>query len=114
MGKKEFVPSESKQGYLTMLKGAFKNDVKFAYALHASLMAYNMRTWGYKALPYLPKKKDDLGWDWMDGYPCGDFGELVFKTIKIHYPDIYEGLKSDIPISYVRDFISQNLYPFNV
>lgn len=50
----------------------------------------------------------------MQGYPCGDYDELVFQTIKLHYPEIYEGLKTEIPSGYVHSFINDNLYPFEV
>lgn len=112
MGKIQFIPTEENIKHLEMLREAFKNDMKFTYALHASLMAKRMRSWGYKALPHLPKDKEV--YDWMKDYPCGDFDELVFKTIKLHYPEIYKGLGYDVPGGYIKDFISENLYPFKM
>ena len=112
--KKDYILTEDKKEYLELLKTAVKKDVKFAYALHSSLLARRMRSWGYQALRYLPKAIDKAEWNWMKGYPCGDYEELVFQTIKLHYPIIYEGLKSDIPSGYVQNFISENLYPFKV
>lgn len=114
MDKKVFIITEEKQKYLDLLKDAFKEDIKFAYALHSSLMALSMRKWGYQALRFLPSKKDNKGWDWMQEYPCGDYDELVMVTIALHYPEIYEGLKSDIPVSIINEYITKNLYPFTI
>ncbi len=114
MERKEYIPTQEHQKSFNDLKNAIKNDLKFAYALHSSLLAKRMRSWGYSALKYLPKKSDGLEWNWMDGYPCGDYDELLIKTIEIHYPYIYQGIRKDIPIKYIENFVSENLYPFSI
>lgn len=114
MEMKKYEPTKEHLKNLEELKTAFKEDIKFAYALHSSILAKKMRSWGYMALKYLPKKSDGLDWNWMEGYPCGDYEDLLFNTISLHYPNIFEKIRKDIPYGYIYNFVLENLYPLSI
>lgn len=109
---KKYIPTKEHLDFLEELKIKFKSDKKFGYALHSSILAKKMKSWSYEAIMYLPR--DKAGYNWMEGYPCGDYDDLIMTTISLHYPNIYNNLKKDIPVGYIYDFIEENLYPFTL
>lgn len=110
--RKEYIPKQEHLDFLEELKSKFKNDNKFLFALHSCILARKMRSWGYKAIKHLPRDKEE--YNWMEGYPCGNYDDLIMITISIHYPEIYDNLRKDIPVGYIYNFIEDNLYPFSL
>lgn len=108
----EYIPTKEHLEFLEELKIQFKKDKKFEFALHSSILAKKMRSWGYKAIQHLPRDKE--GYNWMENYPCGNYDDLIMVTISLHYPNIYNNLRKDIPVGYIYNFIEDNLYPFTI
>lgn len=110
----KYTPTSEHIAALDELKDAINEDMKFSYALHTCNLSMKMRKWGHDVIKMSHNCKSEEMINWMKGYPCANYSRLTMKTIAIHYPEIYEKLKYDIPVGYINEVIIETLYPLEI